>query len=102
MACECWRRANVLCVAVLTLCSWDRRNTAIFQLHQCLIIHPLPFPQSDRFDGVRHTRQKNGWTGDTSLSLRDFFDFTYQNTSFEQSVAWTGGESHLTGDGSPS
>src|SRR5260370_4502453 len=45
--------------------------------------------------------KKNGWTGEHVTSPADFFDFQKQNTSFEQSVAWTGASLNLTGDGSP-
>jgi putative ABC transport system permease protein len=45
--------------------------------------------------------KKNGWTGEHVTSAADFFDFQKQNTSFEQTVAWTGASLNLTGGGSP-
>src|ERR1700730_9609749 len=88
-------------VAVLTLALWIGANTAIFSCINAWIINPLPYPQSDRLMVFATHDKKNGWTGEHVTSPADFFDFQKQNTSFEQSVAWTGASLNLTGDGSP-
>src|SRR6266478_2667838 len=88
-------------VAVLTLALGIGANTAIFSCINAWIINPLPYPQSDRLMVFATHDKKNGWTGEHVTSPADFFDFQKQNTSFEQSVAWTGASLNLTGGGSP-
>src|SRR5437667_6757088 len=88
-------------VAVLSLALGIGANTAIFSCINAWIINPLPYPQSDRLMVFATHDKKNGWTGEHVTSPADFFDFQKQNTSFEQSVAWTGASLNLTGDGSP-
>ena len=88
-------------VAVLTLALGIGANTAIFSCINAWIINPLPYPQSDRLMVFATHDKKNGRTGEHVTSPADFFDFQKQNTSFEQSAAWTGASLNLTGDGSP-
>ena len=88
-------------VAVLTLALGIGANTAIFSCINAWIIHPLPYPQSDRLMVFATHDKKNGWTGEHVTSPADFFDFQDQNASFEQTVAWTGASFNLTGDGTP-
>src|SRR5437660_2078831 len=88
-------------VAILTLALGIGANSAIFSCINAWIINPLPYPQSDRLMVFATHDKKNGWTGEHVTSPADFFDFQKQNTSFEQSVAWTGASLNLTGDGSP-
>src|SRR5260370_41193893 len=45
--------------------------------------------------------KKMGWTRDGLTSTASFLDFQKQNTSFEQTALWTGGNFNLTGDGAP-
>src|SRR2546429_3018173 len=88
-------------VAVLTLALGIGANTAIFSCINAWIINPLPYPQSDRLMVFATNEKKSGWTGEHVTSRADFFDFQKENTSFEQSVAWTGASLNLTGDGRP-
>ena len=88
-------------VAILTLALGIGANTAIFSCINAWIIKPLPYPQSDRLMVFATHDKKNGWTGEHVTSTADFFDFQKQNTSFEQTVAWTNAGLSLTGDGRP-
>ena len=88
-------------VAILTLALGIGANTAIFSCINAWIIKPLPYPQSDRLMVFATHDKKNGWTGEHVTSTADFFDFQKQNTSFEQTVAWTSAGLSLTGDGRP-
>lgn len=88
-------------IAVLTLALGIGANTAIFSCINAWIIKPLPYPQSDRLMIFEAHDKKNGWTAERTTSPADFFDFQKQNTSFEQTVAWTRAEFNLTGDGLP-
>src|SRR5260370_9088188 len=88
-------------VAVLPLALGIGANTAIFSCINAWIIKPLPYPESDRLMVFESHDKKNGWTSEHITSPADFFDFQKQNTSFEQTVAWTGANFNLTGDVPP-
>jgi putative ABC transport system permease protein len=87
--------------AALTLALGIGANTAIFSCINAWIIKPLPYPQSDRLMVFESHDKKHGWTSEHITSPADFFDFQKQNTSFAQTVAWTGANFNLTGDGPP-
>src|SRR5689334_5394224 len=88
-------------VAILTLALGIGANTAIFSYVDAWMIKPLPYPQSDRLMIFETQDKKHGWTSGGVTSAADFFDFQKQNTSFEETVAWTAANFNLTGDGSP-
>lgn len=88
-------------IAVLTLALGIGANTAIFSCINAWIIKPLPYPQPEQLMMFEAHDKKNGWTVERTTSAADFFDFQKQNTSFEQTVAWTGASLNLTGDGHP-
>ena len=88
-------------IAVLTLALGIGANTAIFSCINAWIIKPLPYPQSDRLMVFAAHDKKNGWTTEHTTSAADFFDFQKQNTSFEQTVAWTDASLNLAGEGHP-
>lgn len=88
-------------IAVLTLALGIGANTAIFSCINAWIIKPLPYPQSDRLMVFAAHDKKNGWTAERTTSPADFFDFQKQNSSFDQTVAWTSASLNLTGNGSP-
>ncbi len=88
-------------VAVLTLALGIGANTAIFSYIDAWMIKPLPYPQADRLMIFEAHDTKKGWTRNSVTSTADFFDFQKQNTSFEQTAAWTNWNFNLTGDGPP-
>jgi len=88
-------------VAILTLALGIGGNTAIFSYIDAWFIEPLPFPHPDRLVIFETQDKKHGWTSGGVTSAADFFDFQKQNTSFEQTVAWTVANFNLTSDGSP-
>ena len=88
-------------VVVLTLALGIGGNTAIFSYIDAWFIEPLPFPHPDRLVIFETQDKKRGWTSGGVTSAADFFDFQKQNTSFEQTVAWTVANFNLTSDGSP-
>src|SRR5438876_633156 len=88
-------------VVVLTLALGIGGNTAIFSYIDAWFIKPLPFPHPDRLVIFETQDKKRGWTSGGVTSAADFFDFQKQNTSFEQTVAWTVANFNLTSDGSP-
>src|SRR5229473_4655381 len=88
-------------VALLTLALGIGANTAIFSYIDAWMIKPLPYPQADRLMIFEAHDTKKGWTRNSVTSTADFFDFQKQNTSFEQTAAWTNWNFNLTGDGPP-
>ncbi len=88
-------------VAVLTLALGIGANSAIFSYIDAWVIKPLPYPQANRLVRFQTQDKKRGWTSGDVTSAADFFDFQKQNTSFEQTVAWTSANFNLTGDGPP-
>jgi putative ABC transport system permease protein len=88
-------------VAILTLALGIGANTAMFSYVDAWIIKPLPYPQANRLMVLQAHDKKRGWTGTSVTSTADFLDFQRQNTSFEQTAAWTSWNFNLTGDGPP-
>jgi len=88
-------------VAVLSLALGIGANTAIFSYIDAWMIKPLPYPQPDRLVRFETQDKKHGWTSSGVTSAADFFDFQRQNSSFEQTVAWSSANFNLTGDGPP-
>ena len=88
-------------IAVLTLGLGIGANTAIFSFVDAWIIRPIPYPQADRLVVLLSHDKKKGWTNNGVSSTADFLDFQKQNTSFEQTAAWTSWNFNLTGDGPP-
>jgi putative ABC transport system permease protein len=88
-------------VAILTLAVGIGANTAMFSYVNAWLIKPLPYPQADRLFIFESHDKKRGWTSESITSTASFLDFQKQNTSFEQTVGWTGWNFNLTGDGNP-
>ncbi|MGB6875348.1 MAG: ABC transporter permease [Candidatus Acidiferrales bacterium] len=88
-------------IAVITLALGIGANTAIFSFVDAWLIKPLPYPQADRLMVMLEHNTKKGWTYNSVTSTADFLDFQKQQTSFEQTAAWTGWNFNLTGNGPP-
>jgi putative ABC transport system permease protein len=88
-------------VAVLTLAFGIGANTAIFSYIDAWLIQPLPYLQPERLLVFTSHDRKNGWTVENITSTASFLDYQKQNTSFEQTVAWSAFAFNLTGDGEP-
>ena len=95
------RSPGFTAVAVLTLALGIGANTAIFSYIDALIIKPLPYPGADRLMVFASHDTRKGWTSGGISSLASFLDFQEGNTSFEQTVLWTGWNFNVTGDGPP-
>lgn len=88
-------------VAILTLALGIGANTAMFSYIDAWFIKPLPYPQPAQLVIFETQDKKHGWTSGGVTSAADFFDFQKQNTSFGQTVAWSGASLNLTGEGRP-
>src|SRR5712692_860585 len=96
-----WKSPGFTAAAVLSLALGIGANSAIFSFIDAWMIKPLPYPQPGRLMIFQAHETKKGWTRNSVTSTADFLDFQKQNTSFEQTAAWTGWNFNLTGDGPP-
>ncbi|MFZ0214161.1 MAG: ABC transporter permease [Candidatus Acidiferrales bacterium] len=88
-------------IAIITLALGIGANTAIFSFVDAWLIKPLPYPQADRLMVLLSHDKKKGWTSNQVTSTADYLDYQKQQTSFEQTAAWTSWNFNLTGDGPP-
>ena len=83
-------------VAVLTLALGIGANTAVFSVVDQVLLHPLPYPDSDRIVKVSETF-KGMWNDDASPA--NYLDLASQNKVFAQIAASRGWQGSLsTGD----
>src|SRR5580700_10907845 len=87
-------------VAILTLALAIGANTAIFSAIDAVLLHPLPYPDSDRLVIVQETLPRYALHG-IAPTAPDYAEFRRQATCFSQVAAVTGAVATLTGDGQP-
>jgi putative ABC transport system permease protein len=85
-------------VAILTLALGVGANITIFSVSDALLLHPLPYPDSDRLVALRSTRAKSP-TPDAAgqTSPLDLADWQAQATSFEALAGYRWRTVDLTG-----
>ncbi len=72
-------------VAILVLALGIGANTAIFSAVNAVLLHPLPFPRSDRVVHIREATPRDyGWT----MSLPDFEDYNAAQKAFAELALW--------------
>jgi predicted permease len=86
--------------AILSLAIGIGANTAIFSIMSALLLHPLPYQDSDRLVIMWNTSPGLGITRDW-FSTAQYFDIKNNHHGFEQVAIATGGSYNLTGDGDP-
>jgi putative ABC transport system permease protein len=84
-------------VAVLTLALGIGANTAVFSVVDQVLLHPLPYPDSDRI--ARFTETFQGVDGDTSPA--NYLDFLSQNRVFADMAASRGWQGSLSAGDRP-
>src|SRR5579862_1346482 len=87
-------------VAVLALALGVGANTAIFSVVNGVLLHPLPFPDSNRLMSLHEVDQRR-LANSTNVSFPDFFDWRTQNHTFERLAAYHDSEFTLTGVDQP-
>ncbi|HEY6292612.1 MAG TPA: ABC transporter permease [Terriglobia bacterium] len=87
-------------VAVLTLGLGIGANTAIFSAVNAVLLHPLPYRDSQRLVRVWATNVKNGFAHDVA-SYPDFTDWAAQSHNFQQMAAYCGRSYNLSGGDHP-
>lgn len=81
--------------AVLILALGIGANTAIFSVVSAVLLHPLPFPQSDRLVSVRDFDTASGLPHSVA-SYPDFVDWRAQNRVFSSMTAYHDSDYTLT------
>jgi predicted permease len=87
-------------VAVLTLAIGIGANTAIFSVINTVLLHPLPFPDSQRIVLIWET-DANRNVDRGIASPAEFLDWRDMNHSFQELSAWRIWYYNLTGAGEP-
>ena len=87
-------------VAVITLALGIGANTAIFSFVNAWVLHPLPYPHSDRLVVLLEENTKTGGTND-QIEAANFYDIQQDARDFEELCPWTPWSFNLTDDGPP-
>ena len=86
-------------IAVIMLALGIGANTAIFSVVNAVLLHPLPFRESDRLVMIRETRLPQ--FSEFGVSPGNFLAWQKQNTVFERMVAFGTPSFNLVGVGDP-
>ena len=86
--------------AILSLAIGIGANTAIFSITSALLLHPLPYKDSDRLVILWNSSPGLGITRDW-FSTAQYFDIKNNHHGFEELAIAIGGSFNLTGDGDP-
>jgi len=87
-------------VAVVVLALGIGSTAAIFSVVDRVLLHPLPYPDSDRIVVLGQTTRSTGGDGDAS-SPANYLDWVAENQVFSQMAASRGWQSNLTGGDRP-
>src|SRR5258708_2242125 len=87
-------------VALLVLALGIGANTAIFSVVNSVLLHPLPYPNSDRLALIWETDLKDGIKRE-GPSGPNFLDWKEQSQSFEDMALLEVGTGTITGEGEP-
>src|SRR5208337_3886641 len=92
------RNPGFAAVAVLTLALGIGANTAVFSVVDQVLLHPLPYPDSDRIVKVSQTLEGIS-TGDASPA--NYLDWVSQNQALAQMAASRGWQGSLSAGDRP-
>ena len=87
-------------VAVATLALGIAANTAIFSVVDAVLLHPLPYPESDRIVTVSQTERSSGISTEDA-SPANFIDWQTQNSVFSSMACSRGWQANLSGGEEP-
>jgi len=91
------RSPGFTAVVILTLALGMGAATTMFTIINAVLLHSLPYRDSDRMVWVWSVRPKSSVR--EHVSNPDFLDWRTQSTTLESWVAWSGYETVLTGAG---
>jgi putative ABC transport system permease protein len=92
-----WKTPAFTLIALLALALGIGANTAIFTVVNSVLLHPLPFPDSDRICHI-YTQRFGQFTG---MQDSTFLELQKQSGTLENVAAISGGSTSLTGIGEP-
>src|SRR5208282_2408094 len=92
-----WKTPAFSAIAMLALALGIGANSAIFTVVNSVLLHPLPFPHSERICQI-YTAQ---FQGSTLMDDRSFVDFEKQSAAWEAIGAFNASPANLTGIGEP-
>jgi putative ABC transport system permease protein len=87
-------------VAVIAIALGIASTAAIFSVVDQVLLHPLPYPDSDRVVVLGETTRSIGGVGEAS-SPANYLDWVRENHVFSQMAASRGGQANLTGGDRP-
>jgi len=87
-------------VAIAALALGIGANTAMFSYINAWVLHPLPYPHSDRLLLILGQDTKTDSLG-RMVNAADFFDIQRDSRDFEEMCAWNLSSFNLTGNGTP-
>ena len=87
-------------VAIVTLGLGIAASTAIFSVVDAVLLHPLPYPDSERIVSVSQTTRSTGVSNEDS-SPANFLDWASQNSVFSMMAASRGWQANLAGSEQP-
>jgi putative ABC transport system permease protein len=87
-------------VAVVTLGLGIAASTAIFSVIDAVLLHPLPYPDSERIVAVSQTVRSTG-VSTQDASPANFIDWAAQNSVFSAMAAARGWQANLSGGEQP-
>jgi putative ABC transport system permease protein len=87
-------------VAIVTLGLGIAANTAIFSVVDAVLLHPLPYPDSERIIVISQTVRSTG-VSTQDASPANFLDWAAQNSVFSVMAAGRGWQANLAGGEQP-
>jgi hypothetical protein len=84
-------------VAALTLALGIGANTAIYSVIDGVLLHPIPFPESDRLVSIYQTSLQEG--DRNAVAYPNLLDWQHDARAFEAIAGWRGDLFALTGRG---
>src|SRR5262245_61874289 len=87
-------------VAVVTLALGIAVSTAVFSVVDAILLHPLPYPDSERIVTVSQTVRSTG-VSTQDASPANFIDWVAQNSVFSAMACSRGWQANLSGDEQP-
>ena len=87
-------------IAIVTLALGIAASTAIFSVVDAVLLHPLPYPDSERIVSVSQTVRSTGVSTQDS-SPANFLDWAAQNSVFSAMAAARGWQANLAGGDQP-
>jgi putative ABC transport system permease protein len=87
-------------VAVVTLALGIAASTAIFTVVDAVLLHPLPYPDSERIVSVSQTVRSSG-VSTQDASPANFIDWAIQNSVFSKMACARGWQANLSGGEQP-